>query len=113
MGVLKNGASQFTNNVFFIFLLLGWGNPDCPCFSVNVDFAPGNHIGIVDDVANPVDCQARCVANPDCKFWSYSSLIHDVAEYQGRCWLKDTDQPRTAEYKVISGPRICPYVQKK
>ncbi len=92
----------------FRILLIGLGNPICPCYQLGVDLSPGNWIDRVPNVATPVQCQSLCAANQDCNYFSYATL-GSGASYAGDCFLKSTDEDSRPNYKLISGRAKCPW----
>lgn len=73
------------------------------CFSEGTDYV-GYDLKRIEgeEVASAKACQERCVAEPQCAFFSYKKST------QG-CYLKSAAAPvgRSLDEDVISGPRVC------
>ncbi|OEH76523.1 PAN domain-containing protein [Cyclospora cayetanensis] len=76
------------------------------CFSEGVDYL-GYDLTRIEgqEVASAAACQALCVAEPKCAFFSYKISSKD-------CYLKTAAAPmgRAVDANVISGPRDCSQV---
>jgi len=68
----------------------------------------GNDISYQSGIGGVEDCQALCVQNNKCNYFTYAL---DGGTNAGGCWLKSAKnpQPAPAGYSVISGPKVCEY----
>ena len=58
----------------------------------------------VGRLGSAMECQVACQARLNCSHWTWNSAT-------STCWLKSSDQGRTARKGKVSGPRECPEVE--
>jgi len=76
------------------------------CYEDNIDYYGEDLANIsYDQVPSERDCQERCKANPDCKFWTWGKPGHSHGPKI--CYQKGTIQERKINNKTISGPKFC------
>ena len=78
--------------------------PDCFYHQVVI---PGYDVKIRLAATDPKECQKLCQAEPQCEYWSYTSL----ASYEGEeCFLKNKESIQHGEYNemAMTGPKNCP-----
>ena len=61
---------------------------------------------LINDVISWNDCGARCLGNPNCKFWTWHN--DKAGEFAHLCLLMSGYSNTNDDGATVSGPRGCP-----